>query len=366
LKSISRINNEIIALNRYSFTFTIRFRFIINNFIGKNDYQTVREKKNRLVFKKKSCEEKAREETTVSMTMTMTTIMRLALTSAANKIITRRSNFFSRLPSPQSFFHYSYFYKNYYSVLVPIVMEAEATPFVEHLELKPVEDFFPSNTPFLAFSGAHGKTKVTVITMGKDTVYETGVDNVGTVPASLATYLAVEKIKTMNDGNDLVDLILNAGTCGGFNRMGGAIGDVYLTSGVANHDRRIAIPGFTEYGHGKIASDIDPTNMAKELGFKTGIASTSNSLDKTDTCDEIMKDHNASVKDMEAAAIAYIAKMQNLPYMGVKVITDIVDGGRPSQDEFFENLASAAKSLQSALPKVMDYLCDEKRVNGEL
>ena len=303
-------------------------------------------------------------KTTVSMTMMM---MKLTLTSAANKLITRRSTFFSRSPSPpQSFFRSSYFYKNYYSVLVPIVMEAEATPFVEHLELKPVEDFFPSNTPFLAFSGAHGKTKVTVITMGKDAVYETGVDNVGTVPASLATYLAVEKIKTMNDGNDLVDLILNAGTCGGFHRMGGAIGDVYLTSGVANHDRRIAIPGFTEYGHGKLTSDIDPTDMAKELGFKTGIASTSNSLDKTETCDKIMKDHNASVKDMEAAAIAYIAKMQNLPYMGVKVITDIVDGGQPTQDEFFENLASAAKSLQSALPKVMDYLCDEKRANGEL
>ena len=66
----------------------------------------------------------------------------------------------------------------YYSVLVPIVMEAEASPFVEHLELKPLDDLFPSHTPFLAFSGSHKDTKITVITMGKDTIYETGVDNV--------------------------------------------------------------------------------------------------------------------------------------------------------------------------------------------
>lgn len=244
-------------------------------------------------------------------------------------------------------------------VLVPIVMEAEATPFVEHLGLKPVDGFFPSHTPFLAFSGKHSDTKVTVITMGKDSVYGTGVDNVGTVPASLATFLAVEKLKNDSDGNVVpVDLILNAGTCGGFKRMGGAIGDVYLTSGVVHHDRRIPIPGFDEYGHGKLVSEIDPINIAKYLGYKTGICTTSNSLDKTTTCDEIMRDHKASVKDMEAAAIAYIAKMQSVPYMGVKVITDIVDGDKPTQDEFFENLANAAKSLQDALPKVMDYVCN--------
>ena len=98
-----------------------------------------------------------------------------------------------------------------YSVLVPIVMEAEATPFVEHLELKPVEDFFPSYTPFLAFTGKHSNTRVTVITMGKDSIYETGVNNVGTVPASLATFLAVEKLKTTDGDDDAVDLILNAG-----------------------------------------------------------------------------------------------------------------------------------------------------------
>jgi hypothetical protein len=39
-----KINNEIIAPNRYSFIITTPFRFIIT-LPGKNDYQTVRRKK---------------------------------------------------------------------------------------------------------------------------------------------------------------------------------------------------------------------------------------------------------------------------------------------------------------------------------
>ena len=75
----------------------------------------------------------------------------------------------------------------------------------------------------------------------------------------------------------------------------------------------------------------------------------------------MMKENDASVKDMEAASIAYISKMNNVPYLGVKVVTDIVDGGIPTQDEFMQNLANAAKSLQKALPLVLDYVCDETK-----
>ena len=229
-------------------------------------------------------------------------------------------------------------------------MEAEAKPFVEHLGLKVKEGFFPSHTPFVAYEGEHHKTNVTVITFGKDQVYGTGVDNAGTVPATLATFLAIEKM-------DDVDLVLNGGTCGGFKRKGGEIGDVFLTTAVAHHDRRIPIPGFDTYGIGKLET-LDPSTMASKLGYKTGVCTTGNSLDWVEKDDEIMKSNDASVKDMEAASIAWVAKMHNVPYLGVKVITDIVDGGVPTQDEFMENLHSAAKSLQDALPKVLEYVCD--------
>jgi 5'-methylthioadenosine nucleosidase len=101
--------------------------------------------------------------------------------------------------------------------------------------------------------------------------------------------------------------------------------------------------------------------MASKLGYKTGICTTGNSLDHTKRDEEMMEANDASVKDMEAAAIAYVAAMHQVPYLGVKVVTDIVDGGIPTQEEFLQNLASAAQSLQQALPKVLDYVCDETK-----
>ena len=61
-----------------------------------------------------------------------------------------------------------------------------------------------------------------------------GVDNVGTVPAAVTAYLAVHEFKP--------DLVISVGTAGGFKSKGAAIGDVFLATAFANHDRRIPIP----------------------------------------------------------------------------------------------------------------------------
>jgi 5'-methylthioadenosine nucleosidase len=230
-------------------------------------------------------------------------------------------------------------------------MEAEAAPFVEHLQLKLDDSVFPPNVPFLAYSGPHGHARVTVVTNGKDTIYSTGVDNCGTVPAAMATFLALQTLPN-------TDLLINAGTSGGFARKGAAIGDVFLTTAVAHHDRRIPIPDFVPYGIGKLNSTIVEhlQTLAQRHNYKLGVCTTGNSLDKTDEDDEHMLANEASVKDMEAAAIAWSCALHNKTFLGVKVVTDIVDGERPTQDEFLENLHTASKSLQENLPKVLDYL----------
>jgi 5'-methylthioadenosine nucleosidase len=137
------------------------------------------------------------------------------------------------------------------SVVIAIAMEAEAAPFIKHLNLQQDTDFFHKKSPFQAFRGKHNSCNLTVITNGKDTVHGTGVDNVGTTPAVLATWLALDKL---DNGEHTVDLLINAGTCGGFQRKGAEIGNVYLTTAVAHHDRRIPIPGFVDYGVGKVES----------------------------------------------------------------------------------------------------------------
>ena len=70
------------------------------------------------------------------------------------------------------------------------------------------------------------------VCLGKDA--EHSVDNVGTVPAALTTYLACQQYKP--------DLIISVGTAGGFAAQGAGIGDVFVGTTTVNHDRRIPIP----------------------------------------------------------------------------------------------------------------------------
>ena len=101
--------------------------------------------------------------------------------------------------------------------------------------------------------------------------------------------------------------------------------------------------------------------MAAELGYKTGTCTTGNSLDKTEEDDKHMQANEAVVKDMEAAAIAWSCALHNnTPFLAVKVVTDIVDGGVPTHDEFLANLAAASQSLQTALPKILDFVIGKK------
>eukprot|EP00587_Corethron_hystrix_P007517 CAMPEP_0113302980 /NCGR_PEP_ID=MMETSP0010_2-20120614/3586_1 /TAXON_ID=216773 ORGANISM="Corethron hystrix, Strain 308" /NCGR_SAMPLE_ID=MMETSP0010_2 /ASSEMBLY_ACC=CAM_ASM_000155 /LENGTH=256 /DNA_ID=CAMNT_0000156899 /DNA_START=43 /DNA_END=813 /DNA_ORIENTATION=+ /assembly_acc=CAM_ASM_000155 len=241
-------------------------------------------------------------------------------------------------------------------VVVSVAMEAEAKPFVEHLGLKIDEGFFSSAAPFLAYRGIFNENcHITVVTSGKDNVHGTGVDNVGTVPGSLSTFLSLEKMKTEAPDEDLI--LINAGTCGGFGKAGADIGDVYITTESLSHDRRIPLGPFAEYGIGKVSS-IGTENLKNHLvGSKHGVCTTGNSLDFHDTDMKIMMDNGAHVKDMEASGIAWSCALHGVPHFGVKVVTDIVDGDRPAAEEFMENLGKAAESLQNALPKVIDYVC---------
>ena len=61
-------------------------------------------------------------------------------------------------------------------------------------------------------------------------------------------------------------------------------------------------------------------------------------------------------KDMEAASLAHAAELTGTPLVAIKVVTDIVDGEHPTQDEFLANLKSASAALQGVLPKVLDFV----------
>ena len=98
------------------------------------------------------------------------------------------------------------------TIAVIIAMKAEAAPLVEHLGLKKAEPGpFPGPIPAEVFSGAVGDAIVHVCCNGEAKGF--GVDSVGTVPAALTAYQICEHLKP--------DLLINAGTAGGFKAMGG-------------------------------------------------------------------------------------------------------------------------------------------------
>ena len=83
---------------------------------------------------------------------------------------------------------------------------------------------------------------------------------------------------------------------------------------------------------------------------------TGNSLDATETCKKLLDEYEASVKEMEAAAMAHVAHLFGVPFIAVKTITDIVDGPVATQEEFLANLGAAAAALKDVVPKVVDFI----------
>lgn len=221
-----------------------------------------------------------------------------------------------------------------------VAMKEEAAPFIAALGLTRRPAAAPQ--PTIVYEGSYKGATVLVYSPGESD----GKSLVGTDFAFLTTFLAHQ--------TDKPDLFVNAGTCGGFAKRGGAIGDVYVVDKFQYHDRRVAIPGYDVMCVGERTSQPSPKLVAA-LGCKTGPCTTGNSLDYIPDDTARMESFGACCKDMEAASIAWAAELTSTPLVAVKVVTDIVDGGKPTHEEFLANLQTAAASLQDVLPKVLDH-----------
>ncbi|CAD6245880.1 unnamed protein product [Miscanthus lutarioriparius] len=233
-------------------------------------------------------------------------------------------------------------------VLIVVAMQTEATPLVSKFKLVEApahESTFPKGAPWVRYHGNYKGLHIDLVLPGKDAVF--GVDSVGTVSTALVTSFSIQTLKP--------DLIINAGTAGGFKAKGASIGDVFLASDVAFHDRRIPIPVFDMYGIGARKTFAAP-NILKELNLKVGKLSTGDSLDMSPHDEEVILSNDATIKDMEGAAVAYVADMFSTPAIFVKAVTDIVDGEKPTSEEFLQNLIAVTAALDLAVTKVVDFI----------
>ena len=183
------------------------------------------------------------------------------------------------------------------------------------------------------------------------------------------------------------DLVISAGTAGGFRSSTACIGDVFVSSKCIFHSRRIpAARGvYEEYGFGHFRSP-PLAGLARQCGLKIGVVSTSDSLDASPRDLELLRAEGAAVKEMEAAAIAWVCQQLHVDFFALKSITDIVDRDEvvpppapaslhptdsctalpmPSdaaiaegetQEQFYRNLAHASSNLQAKLVAVLECL----------
>ena len=64
------------------------------------------------------------------------------------------------------------------------------------------------------------------------------------------------------------------------------------------------------------------------------------------------------MKEMEAAAIAWVCKQLDVPFLALKAITDVVDdpGTEHTEAQFYSNLKVASARLQEKLTAVLERL----------
>ncbi|KAK4562422.1 hypothetical protein RGQ29_005060 [Quercus rubra] len=232
------------------------------------------------------------------------------------------------------------------TIVIIIAMQTEALPLVNRFQLtEDLDSVFPEGVPWVRYRGVYKDLNINLIWPGKDSTL--GVDSVGTISASLVTYASIQALKP--------DLIINAGTAGGFKAKGAVVGDVFLAADCAFHDRRIPIPVFDMYGVGLRQAHSTP-NLVKELNLKVGKLSTGDSLDMSPHDESSISANDATVKDMEGAAVAYVADLLKVPAIFVKAVTDIVDGEKPTAEEFLQNLAAVTAALDNTVTQVIDFI----------
>lgn len=227
-----------------------------------------------------------------------------------------------------------------------MAMQQEAAPLINQLEMTEQFDCLAYALPFRCFQTQIGDIKLSLITSGVDAVHKT--DNIGCEPATLMAYESINKL--------CPDVIISAGTAGGFASKGAEIGTVYASGKhFVFHDRIVPLPGFSEAAVGCYPA-LNVNQLAQDLGLKTGVISSGSSLEKNPKDQIVIEKYDAVAKEMEAAAIAWVAGLYQVPFFAIKSITNLIDESNQSEDEFLKNFDYSVLTLNQKLLETIAYL----------
>jgi len=59
---------------------------------------------------------------------------------------------------------------------------------------------------------------------------------------------------------------------------------------------------------------------------------------------------------LQGAAVAYVADLLKIPVVFLKAVTDLVDGDKPTAEEFLQNLTVVTAALEGTATKVINFI----------
>lgn len=227
-----------------------------------------------------------------------------------------------------------------------MAMRDEAAPIIASLKLRENPSALNPRLPMRCFQDRIERIEFSLVLAGVDERHS--VDHIGSEAATLMAYESITRLRP--------DLLISAGTAGGFAALGAEIGTVYVSDGhFVYHDRHVPLPGFEESALGRYPA-LAVGRLARDLGLTTGVISTGSSLAKSDRDLAVLARHNAVAKEMEAASIAWVAMLLGVPMMALKSITNLVDEDNASETEFVRNFGVASQRLHDKVIDLVDYL----------
>lgn len=236
--------------------------------------------------------------------------------------------------------------KSIEKIAIFMAMPEEAEPVIEFLQFQKFDLGLDTAIGLQSYKVLRQNREIYLIVNGCDSKH--GVPRVGSEQAILA---ANEILRTLKP-----DLLINAGTAGGYASKGAAIGDIIIGTSSCYHDHQIPISKeYESYSRGNYPC-LSAAAITNAFNFLKGVISTGNAFEPSETDLNRINNNNAIAKDMEAAAVAGIAERRKTPVMLIKAVTNLVAHKANAIGQFNGNFPLATSNLAKALAKIIDAL----------
>lgn len=232
-------------------------------------------------------------------------------------------------------------------ILLLVAMKKEAQPIIAQMQMTAVPHALDPHLPAEVYQVTTTAGEITLVVSGLSPQHN--VDRIGSQGLNIVAWEAIKVFEPQ--------LVINAGTGGGFNRHGAQPGDVYISTESIKYHDRLFFPDmyFLDYGIGSYPCLSAPL-LAKVLDLKSGVISTGSSMLASEPEEKQMQVNNAAVKEMEAAGIAEIAQLRQVPFIAIKIITDLVDTDECPQNQFTNNFDKLIHHLADKVTKACAFI----------